>query len=85
MGEEHTSIMPGDIIRPKLSAGQFEKIRLQLGLSDEELAHLLGLSSNGPVAVRQMRSGKRDVSGPISTAMIAFVHGFRPPWWPEEE
>lgn len=82
MSAEHTQIRPGDITRPRLSAGQFEKIRLQLGLADEELSHVLGLSANGPVAIRQMRSGKRDVSGPIAVALLAFVAGFRPPWWP---
>ncbi|MEM9668675.1 MAG: helix-turn-helix transcriptional regulator [Pseudomonadota bacterium] len=82
MGEEHTQIETGDITKPRLSAGQFEKIRLQLGLSDEELADALGLSANGPVAIGKMRRGQKEVSGPVTTAMLAFVDGFRPPWWP---
>ena len=85
MNDEHTQIEPGDIKRPALSAGQFEKIRLQLGLNDEQLSDALGLSSNGPVAVGKMRRGQKDVSGPIACAMIGFVHGFRPPWWPDDD
>jgi len=77
-------IKSGDIAQPTLSAGQFEKIRLQLGLSDEELSQALGLSVNGPVAIGKMRRGQRDVSGPITTALMAFVSGYRPPWYPEK-
>ena len=84
MSDTPPQIEPGDIERPQLSAGQFEKIRLQLGLSDEELSDALGLSANGPVAIGKMRRGDKPVSGPIATAMLAFVSGYRPPWYPAE-
>ena len=84
MNDEHTQIEPGDITRPALSAGQFEKIRLQLGLDDEQLSDALGLSSNGAVAIGKMRRRQKAVSGPVATSMMAFVSGFRPPWYPNE-
>ncbi|MEO1028161.1 MAG: hypothetical protein AAFX02_03795 [Pseudomonadota bacterium] len=75
-----------DIKHPPLTPGQFEAIRLELGLNKDDLALALGLSGkNVYVTIDEMIRGKRPISGPISTAMLAFADGWRPSWWPLEK
>ena len=73
---------PDKILEPSLTAEQFRIAQRELGLSDRDLADNLGLSPrNGKVTVRRIKKDEIPCSGPISTAMVAFLEGFRPPWY----
>lgn len=53
-----------------MTAGEFKDARLELGLSVTEMAEALRLDMpNGRTSVREMESGKRDISGPVSVAV----------------
>lgn len=71
-----------DIRDPYMTAAQFKAAQRELGLTDRELADNLGLSPrNGHVTVRRMKNDEIPVSGPVTAALMAFLEGFRPPWY----
>lgn len=75
---------PDKIREPALTAEQFTAAQKALGLSDKQLADNLGLSPrNGDTTVRKIKDDKIACSGPISTAVVAFLQGFRPTWYRE--
>ena len=61
--------------------------RLALGWSLRDMARALRLAqveTKGPDRVRDMESGARPISGPVSVAVEAFLTGFRPDGWRDE-
>jgi hypothetical protein len=69
---------------PFMSAEDFVDAQTQLGLSDRALAVSLGLSdTTGDVQVRRIKKGKIACSGPIAGLMLAFLEGYRTPWYME--
>jgi len=72
----------------KISNGAAMKAaRLALGWSLRDMARALRLAqieTKGPDRVRDMESGARDISGPVSVAVEAFLTGFRPSGWRDE-
>ena len=73
---------PLTIRSPHLTAEAFRAIQREIGCSDDQLAHNLGLSpKNGKTVVRRIKNDKLECSGPIGSAMLAFASGFRPCWW----
>jgi transcriptional regulator with XRE-family HTH domain len=72
----------------KISNGAAMKAaRLALGWSLRDMARALRLAqieTKGPDRVRDMESGARPISGPVSVAVEAFLTGFRPDGWRDE-
>jgi transcriptional regulator with XRE-family HTH domain len=72
----------------KISNGAAMKAaRLALGWSLRDMARALRLAqveTKGPDRVRDMESGARDISGPVTVAVEAFLTGFRPAGWRDE-
>ena len=61
--------------------------RLRLGWSFRDMARALRLAqveTKGPDRVRDMENGARDISGPVTVAVEAFVSGFRPDGFTDE-
>jgi hypothetical protein len=58
-----------------------KQAREAMGFSHAELARALRLAGGdkqGEKRVREMEAGKRDISGPVTVAMEAFLRGFLP-------
>lgn len=71
-----------DLKEPTMTAAQLRHAMHELGLSERQLADNLGLSpKNGHVTIRRMRHDEIPVSGPIATAVAAFLSGYRPAWY----
>jgi transcriptional regulator with XRE-family HTH domain len=72
----------------KITTGaDMKAARHALGWSLRDMARALRLASvetKGPDRVRDMESGAREVSGPVSVAVEAFLSGFRPHGWRDE-
>jgi len=67
-----------------MTAKAFEDAQSTLGLSDRALAASLGLSeTNGHVQVRRIKNAVIECSGPIAGLMLAFLAGYRTPWFVE--
>ena len=79
-------IDPEMIREPALSAELFARAQKELGLSDRQLAANLGLSPrNGHLTIRRIKKGEIPCSGPIASAVVAFLQGFRPAWYRDDE
>lgn len=78
-------------LRPKLDmidTGEHLKIaRHSLGWSLAEMAGALLLADgkSSEDRLRQMEEGRREISGPIKVAVLAYLHGWRAPWMTESE
>jgi transcriptional regulator with XRE-family HTH domain len=72
----------------KISNGAAMKAaRLALGWSLRDMARALRLAqieTKGPDRVRDMESGAREISGPVTVCVEAFLTGFRPSGWRDE-
>jgi transcriptional regulator with XRE-family HTH domain len=72
----------------KISNGAAMKAaRLALGWSLRDMARALRLAqieTKGPDRVRDMESGVRPISGPVTVSVEAFLTGFRPSGWRDE-
>jgi hypothetical protein len=75
--------MNGDTLTDQfMTAEAFGDAQSKLALSDRALAASLGLSeTNGHVQVRRIKNGVIACSGPIAGLMLAFLGGFRTPWF----
>ncbi len=63
------------------TGAHLKQAREALGWSYYDMARALRLAgdqSQGEKRVREMESGKRDISGPVSVAVESFLHGFKP-------
>lgn len=61
---------------------QLKAARVQLGLSTYQLADILRLgptTERGGKSVREMETGHRRISGPVSVIVEALLSGWRPP------
>lgn len=61
--------------------------RARLGWSLRQMARALRLASaetKGADRVREMEDGRRDISGPVTVAVEAFLTGWRPEGWADE-
>lgn len=61
--------------------------RHALGWSLRDMARALRLAqieTKGPDRVRDMESGARPISGPVTVSVEAFLTGFRPSGWRDE-
>jgi transcriptional regulator with XRE-family HTH domain len=66
-----------------MTAFQFRYIREKLGLSQSQLADVLGFKY--PSYIRQMETAgttRRDVPHLVAKLMNAYLAGYRPPDWP---
>ena len=64
-----------------------KQAREALGWSYSDLARALRLAgdrSQGEKRVKEMESGKRQISGPVAVAVESFLHGFKPVGFQEE-
>lgn len=64
-----------------------KQAREALGWTYGDLARALRLAgdpSQGEKRVREMESGKRQISGPVAVAVESFLHGFKPVGFQEE-
>lgn len=65
---------------------KLKEARRELGWSVNDMADALRLSpANGGTSIRKMENGKTPISGPISVAVEAFLDGFIPHGFYEEE
>lgn len=65
---------------------KLKEARHKLGWSVNDMADALRLSpANGGTSIRKMENGKTAISGPISVAVEAFLEGFIPYGFYEEE
>jgi len=66
----------------KITTGaDMKAARLAMGWSFRDMARALRLAqveTKGPDRVRDMESGAREVTGPVTVAVEAFLTGFRP-------
>jgi ribosome-binding protein aMBF1 (putative translation factor) len=63
------------------SGPHLKQAREAMGWSHGDLARALRLAgdpSQGEKRVREMESGKRQISGPVAVAVESFLHGFAP-------
>jgi len=63
------------------SGPHLKQAREAMGWSHGDLARALRLAgdpSQGEKRVREMESGKRQISGPVGVAVESFLHGFVP-------
>lgn len=67
-----------------MTAKEFEKARQKLGLTQREMGIALGLRGDPGRTVRRYEAGDVEITGPVITATLAMLGGFRPPWWPKE-
>lgn len=61
--------------------------RESLGWSLRQMARALRfaqIETKGPDRVRDMETGKRPISGPVTVAVEAFLTGWRPEGWTDE-
>lgn len=61
--------------------------RQSLGWSLRQMARALRLASaetKGADRVREMEDGRREISGPVTVAVEAFLTGWRPEGWTDE-
>lgn len=64
-----------------------QQARQALGWTHTDLARALRLAgdaSQGEKRVREMESGRRQISGPVAVAVESFLHGFKPVGFVEE-
>lgn len=64
-----------------LSRSQAHRIRKTLGLTQTQLARVLGLGSSGTRTVRAWETGRKPVSGPVARSLQALRDGWRPADW----
>ncbi len=64
---------------------EFRTIRKKLGLSANEMGRALGLRGDPGRTIRRYEAGDVEITGPVQTATLAIVSGYRPPWWPKEK
>lgn len=63
-----------------MTPDQFIAIRAGLGLSQAQLAKMLGFGSQPRVA--EIEAERRPISRPIERLMRAYLSGYRPEDWP---
>lgn len=63
---------------------EFKTIRRELGLSQPELARVLGYASRGGVAILENAASGRRVPPCIERLMRAYAAGYRPADWPTD-
>lgn len=61
-----------------MTPDQFRRIRLDTGHSDRSLERRLRLADQGGDFVRQMETGRKPISGPISLCMECLELGVLP-------
>lgn len=69
------------------TAADLKAARASLGWSLRTMARALRLASaetKGADRVREMEDGRRDISGPVTVSIEAFLTGFRPDGWRDE-
>ncbi len=67
---------------------KFKEIREKLGLSQAELAPLLGYergpkNHSGRMQIYRLETGQRTIKPLVARMMEAYAAGVRPPDWPE--
>lgn len=73
----------GDVIHCETMNGQqIKTYRKQLGLTQAQLAALMGYSNK--TYVSQIETGVRDMSEQGQRLLKAYISGYRPEDWPEE-
>lgn len=73
------------IYQPSMTPAQFREAQQKLGLSDAELALVLGLENAQHVRRLKADEGKehhRPVKGPTARLLRAYLDGYRPRDWP---
>lgn len=69
---------------PSLTRARFRELRLSLGLTQPELARVLGYADRMNVALMENPSPSgRDVPPAIARLMQAYAAGYRPDDWPQ--
>ena len=68
-----------------MTPDQFRSIRLRLGLTQPELARLLGYAHASTVGALESPASGKVVTAPVERLMRAYAAGYRPPEWPERE
>jgi transcriptional regulator with XRE-family HTH domain len=68
-----------------MSPAEFVDIRHLLGLTQPELAKVLGYAHHSRVAAFESASSGRVVPPAIERLMRAYEAGYRPPGWPRHE
>jgi hypothetical protein len=66
-----------------MTTAQFKRARKDLNLSARAMGEALGLRGDPGRTVRRYEAGET-ITGPIATAVLALLTGFRPPWWPAD-
>jgi len=64
-----------------------KQAREALGWSHGDMARALRLAgdaSQGDKRVREMESGRRQISGPVAVAVESFLHGYKPVGFQED-
>lgn len=63
------------------SGEEIRAIRLELGLTPDEFATLLGYGARNRIS--EIENGKKQISGAVALLIRAYRDGYRPPDWPE--
>ena len=66
-----------------MRADAFKEARQELGLGQDELGAMLGLSGSPKRSVRRYEQGESQIPGPIIRLIRAFLDGYRPKDWPK--
>lgn len=61
---------------------ELEEAQEKLGLSQVQLARALGMADR---SYRYLIAGEREISGPVSRLVVAFLNGYRPDDWPADK
>lgn len=66
-----------------MTASEFKEIRLRLGLTQAELAMVLGYSKPLTVSTYERATNPRPVPTHVAMLMKAYESGYRSPDWPK--
>jgi transcriptional regulator with XRE-family HTH domain len=67
-------------MREQMTPQEIREARLRLGLTQDQLAHVMGLSSG--MAVSDWERGIRNANGQARRLLRAYLDGYRPENWP---
>lgn len=65
-----------------MTNNQFRAIRLKLGLTQAQLAEVLGYETALTISTYERESNPRNIPHHVEMLMIAFRDGYRPKHWP---
>lgn len=72
-----------DALSSSMTGEEFKEIREKLGLSQSELAKVLGYGATVRISEFERKTNPRPIPLHVAMLMEAFRSGYRPPNWPK--